>query len=429
MLKHDAVLDRSMLEPFKIGVVMIDGLEENTSGHISYDRNQNLTLNLTSVLDATGQIRKAKAPTAVRRAVGVLETGEYATLEHVYLSRQNRLSRPGRLVSKSSYRIHRMFVGENILDAEKFDRIAVSFKGLLEWMNQRTVQTKERDFDGEKLVFEYKNPQIPKAMLDDGTTLQMSFAYSYGSSGAPTANFDLPQSVAVGIQAKTPTSFNEMYSKAWQLNRLIALVANTRMPLTSIRVRAGDAVFGVFGKRVAYDTTSVDYFELISYYTDIGESFEDMANSWFAFYKRHTLSLELYFKTWDQQERMDSVMLFLSIIRAVEGFHREDNPNRMKLKERIRDLLKVPYEILEPSTTEEEFVESVVNTRDYHSHGIIQDLEGRIQKFELTKATQRLTLLMHGNMIHALSVPDSLKDKIMARKIRELEQWRAITLS
>ena len=36
-----------------------------------------------------------------------------------------------------------------------------------------------------------------------------------------------------------------------------------------------------------------------------------------------------------------------------------------------------------------------------------------------------LEILMHANMIHDLTIPGDLKDKIMAKKIPQMRQWKA----
>ena len=248
------ISDRSLLEPFRVSVVVIDGLGKKRSGHISYDGGQNLTLDLAT----TDAADKDGARDCVERAIGVLETGECATLKNLFLTRHKH-AHGKRSVVTASYVVGEMFVGRDAFDAEKFDRISVKFKGLLEWMDQRPLKTTDRAAD--KFSVEYTNPRIPAVALDDGSTLEVVFLYTRESNPVPTERFTLPQSTEFNIRARAPASFKSLYYKALQFNRLIMVLTNTFMPLTSIQVRAGGDLFGVFGRyRTHGATDKIHYF-------------------------------------------------------------------------------------------------------------------------------------------------------------------------
>lgn len=414
-----SVLRRSLLEPFKIGVVMIEGFGGRVSGHISYDGRQKLTLNLITLIDAADQASKGVyMPRHVERAVGVLETGEYAVLEGVVVNSQ-AISGERYAVNSSSYSIRAMLGGKDVLDARAFDWIVVGFKGLSEWLDQKAGKTELGDSG--RLGFEYQNPQMPEVLLGDGTALRLSFSYSYTPTVTPAGDFRLSQSASIGVITTAPSPPDSLYSAALRFNRLIMLVANRRMPLTFAHFGTADSEFALFGGHDPYDFDAIDYSDLGSYYTDMEGHFSSMVNGWFAYCERYDRSLNLYFDTWTQHDRLDQDILFLRVVRSLEALHRKDHARRRALKARLEDLLEIPYEILEPGIDKEQFAQSVQDIRNYRSHGFIEDLERRMPETqELRRITRRLELLMHGNMVYKLSIPSDLKAKIMEKKIQYL---------
>lgn len=420
MHADDSILRRSLLEPFKIGVVLIDGFGERVSGHISYDGRQKLTLSLITVRDAADRASKGVyMPRHVERAVGVLETGEYAMLEDVVVNNQ-AISGERHVVNASSYSIRAMLVGKDVLYTRAFGGIAVGFKGLSEWLDQKPGKTEHRNSG--RLCFEHQNPQIPEVLLGDGTTLRLFFSYSYTPTMTPPEDFHLSQSAAIDIRTAAPAPLDSLYSAALRFNRLIMLIVSRRMPLTFAHFGTADSEFALFGEYEPYDTTDVmDYFDLGLYYAGIGGHFSSMVNEWFAYCERYDKSLDLYFDTWTQHDRLDPDILFLRVVRSLEALHRKDHTRKRALKARLEDLLEIPYEILEPGTDKEQFAQSVQDIRDYRSHGFIEDLEQRMpERQELKRITLKLELLMHGNMVYKLSIPSDLKAKIMEKKIQYL---------
>ena len=443
-------MGRSLLEPFKVRALVTDGLGERAYGHISYDGH--LILDIVSVRDGANQ-PAAGMPERVERAACVLETGERATLEGMHVLHENSKIKKGLRAITAKYRVHAMFVGEGVLDAEKFDGIAVRFDKLLEWTDQQAVTMTDQDLDACKASFEYKSPRALKAEIDNETTLQIRFPYAYAHPGIPASNFNLPQSAEAVIRTKAPASLDSLYQKALRFNRLIVLVSTARMPLTSVSLTAAGGTFGMFGKYVNFDATDkVDYFDFSSHYAEIGEHFESMVGGWFAFYERYQKSLDLYFDTWTKGYRVDLDIRFLRVVRSLEAFHRAkfgsagqaaepgltENDSAQAaarpgakpepwivLEKRLEALLEIPYEVLEPGTDRGRFAKKVSVVRNYHSHGLIEDKEKDMPEVkDLIRYTNRLEILMHANMIHELSVPGDLKGKIMARKIRWMGQWR-----
>ena len=445
------VLGRSMREPFTIRALVTDGLGERAYGHISYDGL--LTLDVVSVREGADQ-PVAGMPERVERAACVLETGERATLEGMHVLHKDSKIRKHLRVITATYRVRAMFVGKDALDAKEFDGIVVRFDKLLEWTGQQAVTVTDQDLDTCKAVFEYKRPRTLKAEIDDETTLEIHFSYTCAFPGVPAANFNLPQSAEAVIRTKVPASLDSLYNKALRLNRLIVLVANARMPLTSVSLTNAGGTFGMFGEYVNFDATDeVDPLDFSSRYGEIGGHFESMVGGWFEFYEKHKKSLDLYFETWTSSYRVDLDIRFLRVVRSLEAFHREKsgsasqaaepdlpendsalaarskaNPEKrgIGLKKRLEDLLDIPYEILEPGMDRELFAQEVGVVRNYHSHGLIEDKEKYMPEVaKLIIYTNMLEILMHANMIHDLSIPGDLKGKIMARKIPQMRQWKA----
>ena len=419
-MRVDEISYRSLLEPFKAGMVVIDGFGEKSLGHISYDGYQNLTLDLIRVLDnADATHESASSLKCIGRAIGVLETGECATLVNLIPTKFGHRHRKHRVVT-SSYRVGEMFVGDDVFSEEKFDGISVESNGLMEWMDQRPLKTTIGEAG--KFIAEYTKPRMPPVTLGDGTALQIAFGYSVEHNLVPGEKFTLPQSASVNIRTPTPSTFTALYCKALGFNRLVMLLTSAFMPLTSIHIQAGGSSFGAFGRYKTYDVVSkIEYHRLDSLYTDMRQDFEKVVDVWFELCDRHEMSFNLYFNTWAQINRMGWDIRFLRIVQSLEAFDRENNPGRAVLRERLESLLEIPYNILETDAAKKEFVKYVTDTRNNYSHGDIQNPENPGQYvMDLARNTKRLEILLHANAIHALPIPDPTKNQIMESKLRQM---------
>ena len=424
----DKVLEKSILEPFEIGIT-IDGLQERVRGRVSYDADQNLTLRLNAILNpADAQETIPEMPPNHRRIAGVLETGEYAILENPVLTHEGSArtyAKTYRPALSKSYRIDEMFVGGGVSDPETVRWAQVKFKGLLEWMNQQPFETDCSRIMEDTFVFKYTKPEAIKIELDDGSALDVSFPYNFSHPSIPAEVFALPQSAAVIITAKSAVPFDLLYRRALMFNHLITLFTGAPMPLTAIRAGVGRLASALFGRYVDNGAArEPDYLDFSLYYTDIRECFKDTVNGWFAFYDRHPASLDLYFDTWNRAGRMSPDVLFLRTVQSLEAFYAEDGgPYANSLKPKLESLSKNYRKILEPGENGERLAR-VVQVRNYYAHGTIPKPGEKIPgRAELVELINRLGLLMYANVFCPLSIPPDLKKKVMAEKIRRLERF------
>ena len=226
------ISSRSLLEPFKVAVVITEGFGEKIPGHISYDEGQKPVLNLALLKDGekpTGEF--PFVPQKVKRAIGVLETNDYVTLRDVNLGSGRFSLKEHSSAITVSYKVSEMFVGDSVCDKTEFEEIGITFRGLLEWMNQRTLETNAVDVPARKFSVDYSNPRIPTITLDDGTAVTVFFPYSVVHSAVPVENFVWTQPVVAYLRPESPLALSPLCHKALQLNQLVTLVTDTPMPL------------------------------------------------------------------------------------------------------------------------------------------------------------------------------------------------------
>ena len=420
MENNAPISSRSLLESFKVAVSITEGFGEKIPGHISYGEGRKPVLNLALIKDGEKSTDEFPfMPPKVERAIGVLETGEYVTLQDMDLDGERSMIAKHISAITVSYKISKMFVGYSVCDKTEFEEIDITFRGLLEWMNQITLKINNIDKASGKFSIDYSNPQIPMITLDDGTAVKVSFYYSVRRYMIPVENFVLPQPVVACLRPESSLALRQLCHKALQLKRLVMLVTDTPMPLASIQLWADGKSWMLF-KRLRHDKTDeIEHSQLKSYYTDI-EDFRDLVNRWFELYRKHEKSLKLYFETKTNAEHMIPDIKFLRFAQSLEAFHREDDPESDNLAEALESLLQIPYEILETSEVQQ-FIKNTTNIRNYLSHGILQRLESDMpDDEELEKLADKLELVMYGNLIHELPMPEGLKSQIIERKRNQL---------
>ena len=174
-------------------------------------------------------------------------------------------------------------------------------------------------------------------------------------------------------------------------------------------------------KRLRHDKTDkIEHYRLKSHYTDIQTDFRNFVNHWFELCGKHKKSLKLYFDTKTNAEHMIPDIKFLRFAQSLEAFHREDDPESDNLAESLEALLEIPYKILETGKVQQ-FIKTTTNIRNYLSHGILQRLESDMpDDEELEKLADKLELVMYGNLIHELPIPEGLKSQIITRKLTHL---------
>lgn len=418
MYLQDGISTKSRQEPFEVlGSWQFDSSNDTIIGKLVYDGRRRLTLHVmrTPSIELQEIMRALKGTPRVKRAVGVLETGESAVLEDLWIRKSTTYSAP-HVVNSSSYRIDRAFVGNRVTNTAEFNKISTRFSGLLNWMNLNDISSNSNK---DTITIEYKRPERLAFSIKD-MTLEILHSYTTKHTESPPDTHVL-RSVAIVMGYETPVPLDELCKKVMRLGRLLMLATNTHMPPISIMIGTGKSWMGLFGKYhfvEAENAPDPNGFRFL--YTDVQGCFEELILCWFEFYEKHEKSLDLYFTTWINRHNISAEIEFLRAVQSLEAFHRAGHHRKPNLKKRLCDLLE-HYDVLEPATSKEEFVDIVVRTRNYHAHGYIKEHESSMpSEADLETMIERLNLLMTVHLIDALEIPDVLKQKIRSEEIQRV---------
>ena len=439
---QDAVSTRSRHDSFDIaGYWKFPKSEEHVAGRLSYDGHGELTLVITTF--STDQrsmfdVLVEDKPSDLTRATGVLETGERVVLEDLRPIRANVPIANYPRITMRAYIVTTMFAGNAIpATMQKFEGIRMDLVGLLEWMNQLAFKTKYALKQTDKTVIEHTPPQGCEIILDDDLTLKIEYSYRIPLHIIPTENFAMSQSCFVSLYTKTPLSLDDLHEKITKFGYLVMIVTKLHARPTSIKIKMNGEWLGVFGKYATYNATHhINYLKFPLYYTIISKDFETMVKNWFKLYDTHNEGLDLYFITRLQESQMSSEIRFLRAVQSLEALDRADHPKhcepktKTKLEDRIIRLLKIQHDILKPGTDKEKFSVRVAKIRNYYSHGFIEECKDAIPDgLTQHKMNLNLELLLYGYIFHKLSIPECLKEEVMAKEIESVREFERLNPS
>lgn len=403
-----------------------------------------------SLMGAFSEIKDMGMPKEYEIILGATPQGDLVTLRKCYQSSYT-FSAPG--YPTEIFFVLESYIGYNFTNPDeiKFKRITLNLSNLDEWVGISSFKTDYSEYEKSKTVsIKYTHPNEMKFKINEQMHLIIGFGYTLGSTSTHQMSRGIIQTTAIIIESKTEIPFTDFLKAIHDLKNFLSLAMlepvyelkvkgfteNNQQTVENKKIMEPITVYYlVFNMPI--EVKKIHSMHMLFNYTVIAEKFEKYYQTWITNKEILQPIYNLYFGViYNKNMYLDQK--FLELIQAVESFHRRtstqtDLPekdhktriekilssapsehknwlekrllysNELTLRKRLNTLIEqFPQVIDDYSLNKYEFVNLVVNTRNYLTH-FDKSLESKAadntKKHELC---QRLMLLVEACLLSKL---------------------------
>ncbi len=459
-----------MTQPFEyIGFWWLpDSPQEKVSGILKFDPIKGCTLDLIGTL---ADIYEGERERYFELIVGVTKDSKLVSLLRC-LEISYGSSTPG--FSRATYSIQTILVGHlfNKLDDIVFSDLNLSYTYLNEWVGIAGFKTEEKHNEKGHFVSKTVSYEFPKeieARIGD-CNIKISFMLN---DNADVNKVALSQKTLISIHPSQPASFDTTMSKfGYPLQTFLTLSIGEAVHLLFAEGKTQKVYFdlpdgSVFLKPIEFfrplpesiePNKRLQDYQMLFTLKDIADIFETCLQNWFSKEEALRPAYELYFGVMSSKS-MYVQHQFLSLVRAIESYHRRTLPGKYVSDEQNQDISKCLLEAIPPWVegnfrqslkqrfkyqhefslrkrlsnildkftsmvdtfldNKESFIEAVVNTRNYLTH---LDKDSKTfaitEPIELYNMTQKLRAILEVCFMGELGIPSEKIIAIISRNDR-----------
>jgi hypothetical protein len=281
----------------------------------------------------------------IPRIVGLVEKGGFVTLDQCFFTARTF---EGSGIAKGRIFAHQAFLGVLFSEGEpvRFSEFQFSVEGLDEWLLLSGI-TSTADWAASTISIDYVRPDDVALALPDGRRLAFSHAWSF----APDFNkAGVTQKASIRVSADELLSFEEATAIAHRVTNFLCFAIDRTVTIDafSATVMASEDGAGpekptqikVFYQSLPFSDRApkIDRFRMLFGYSHIAGSAEEKLRRWFAAYESFRPALALYFGARAGAHRYLNGR-FLSLVQALETYHRRTSDERLMDEDLFRELL------------------------------------------------------------------------------------------
>jgi len=426
-----------------------DNPRKQVSGTLRFTPDAGAVLDLIGSFKDIKDMNKTLDPEVI---LGVSSNGKNITL-HKCFENKLSLSIPGLLTS--SFYANLVFIGAHFQDLKyiKFKSISVHYLYLDEWVNISGFDIKPLRKEKE-VIIKYKQPEPFQANINDEFKVLINFKSIWPTLSSVQKEATIKQKAEIKIETFEEKSFEYYRKIMYHIRNFLSLgIMEPVYPLTTEGITEVNKV--VTNDKIYNTPVEIYYrlpnipkapktllsFEMLFTFEDISEKFENVLKNWFEKAEMLKPVYDLYFGTL-YNPRMYLQHEFLSMIRAVEAYHRlkfegkylsdEDYEpiqerfkdiinklsveasfkealksklkygNEYSLRKRLKDLFVAYQEITQNFIKDEDnFINRVIDTRNYLTH-YDKKLRSIADGKDLYCITQKLKIILQTCLLYEL---------------------------
>lgn len=418
-----------------------DKPEKQVSGILRFTPDEGANLDLIGSFKDTENMNITLKPEII---LGVSSDGENITL-HKCLETRSTIGLQG-FQTSSRFSAKLVFVGVHFQTSEdiNFKSISVHYLYLDEWVN---ISGFDIESAGKKeVIIKYKLPEPFQAEISSGFKISINFRAAQRSFSFVPKEVTIKQNTEIKIETSEEKLFEDFREIMYHIQNFLTL--GTTKPVYPLTITGLTEVNKkIIEDKVYYPTVKIFYQlsdipkrhkiffpnDMLFTFKDISDRFELLLKNWFE--KKDFLEpvCNLYFGTF-YNPRMYIEDQFLSLIQSIESFHRctfegkylpdEDYKevydtllkaipegvgselkdrlmeylkygNEFSLRKRLKEIFEEYKEILDKFIeNKKDFIEKVVNTRNYFTHHGMELKEHAASGEDLYHLTQKLRMCL-----------------------------------
>lgn len=288
-------------------------------GNLKYKSDEGATLILYGFLEGPNDIKEWLNTDII---LGITYSGPKITLIGCkQIKKKISLDYPFRITI--AFNINYVIIGQHFRKIEdlKFNEIGVNFNNLDEWVNISGFNFEDND---DEIIIKYRAPKTKKVYIDPGWEISLGLKISGPSHSIVQKEGKIEQEVNVIIKSKEPRLFEDCRGVIDIFQDLLSFAVME--PIFPLNIEGKNELGNVtilYKYSDIYLKNNMVYpDDMLFIFGDISENFEEIIKKWFENRIQAKISYDLYFGTL-YNPKMYLHHTFLSIIQAIESFHRE----------------------------------------------------------------------------------------------------------
>lgn len=343
----------------------------------------------------------------------------------------------------SVYKGRAVAVGMHLdsLDDERFFRASVRIPELSYWLYPATVQQVHVDGENGKGLYVKMKQQpdeereVAKTQISGGFSVALCRNATYHSGDFSfTPTFE--QYTSLTIEHKKEASLKQFYEKAVSFERFMSLATFREVGFSELALFSKEYYFTVGKEQIRYHPVLVDTvfhqkpsphkiqkLNFIFDYEQIKDNYPKAIKQWFRKDEKFGAIRAHYLDSIDYHGPF-SYINFLIVIQAVEGYGRRFLRKEIaeyrktlpadKKKKPLLEILQAIFKHYDDvhSINQNTDLESIVQTRNYHSHLLPQKSKKTVDTFELYNLTDELRRVLVCCMLSYLGLTNTEIDEL-----------------
>lgn len=328
--------------------------EKQISGILRFKPNEGATLDL--IEDFGNEIVEPEV------ILGVSSDGKNITLYKCFKTKSS-FSIPG--FQTSLFYATFVFIGAHFRRPEdiKFKSISVHYSHLDEWVNISGFDI-QRDSDKEEILIKYRRPKSIQTKIDDGLKILMVFKPTW--SIIVQKEVTIKQKTEIRIETPEDKPFEYYCKVMYHIQNFLSLgIVKPVYPLDIVgTTEANNPPVEIYYRSPEIPKAPVHPHDMLFTFKDISGRFEVFLKNWFE--KANILKpvFDLYFGTL-YNPRMYLQHQFLSLIQAIEVYHRRKFEGKYLSDEDYKPIYKKFEEVVNGLDVESSFKNSLKRKLEY----------------------------------------------------------------
>jgi hypothetical protein len=428
--------------------------EARLQGTLSFTYSEGITLELTGAFEGT----EGQGPFRTDIILGRSFAGKNITLYECLLA---ETSASGSQAIETKFHASVLFAGAHFpkRDDIKFRRASVRYKHLDAWVNVSGFHTEPLAAESglSNVRVEYRSPASVVARMGDKT---ISIVHELASSFSlyPRKEVKLRQKAYVMMEFAEETTFGIVESHIYRIQEFLSLALAQPTHAVTVHGITDKSIMTLPGGQITHEPVQIVWHQLdikrrlgpLTLFTlgEIRDEFDTFLTNWFERAELLEPVYDLYFASLnDSGVYMEHT--FLSLVQAAEAYHRrrvgnEELPrpehelrqseilasvpekhrqwlankleysNEPTLRKRLRELLDRLAES-NVLNIERDFIDDVVNTRNYLTHYEEKSKDKCARGEQLFRLIQKLKLILHALLLEEVGF-DANRTAIMIRR-------------
>lgn len=366
-----------------------DKPEKRISGTLRFTPNEGAILELIGSFKGIKDINKMLEPEII---LGISSNGKKITL-HKCSETKSNISFPGLLTS--SFYANEVFVGAHFQRSEdiKFRELSIRYSYLDEWGNISGFNIQHHD--KKEVVIKYKQPEPIQASIGEDCKIFIDIQATYSIHSIGQKEAGVKQETYIRIKHSVEKSLDEYWNIMRHIQNFLSLgVTEPVYPLAIIGITEAnkqtinDKLYNppveiyYHSPEISRAPRTLYAHDMLFTFKDISDRFEIFLKNWFE--KANTLGpvYDLYFGTL-YNPRMYLQHQFLSLIQAIEAYHRRKFEGKYLSDDDYEPIYKKFEEFINKLPIESSFKEALKSKLKYgNEYSLRKRLKDLLEKYK-----------------------------------------------